>query len=784
MIRKLAKFCIHYRVMVLIILGLSTVILGYFALRLEIKTLFDDLIPHGHPYIKINDAYKSTFGGYNMVSIMLETKKGDIFSIPILEKIRKLQNDLRLVDGVNQFQIVSLASRKLKEVTVTSEGIAAVPVMDTIPKNEEEIEKLREAVLRNPLVYGAFVSHDLKSALITVDFHDHLIDYQKVFDQVREIVYKVKDDDIRLRIVGEPILYGWVRHHFTETLFIFLLTIAGSILLLFLTATSWRGTLLPLLSACVGAIWALGIAKLLNFNFDPLVMVLASLILVRSVSHTTQQVMRFDDELDMGAPTPEAAAEAAITRLFKPAMVSIATDAGGMIIVALTPIPVLVKIAIVGTVWICTNIITCSILTPVLLSFLGGEKKAAHGFGVAPYLHTILEGITGAVTSKKGRAYILIITVIIFLASCYLALPVGPVQLTVGDANPGSPILWPDSEYNRNWDAINKVFQGSDRMFVVYAGDKSDVLKEPKVLQNMVRFQRFMETQPEIGGTISLADIIPPFKRMLHEANPRYEEIGDNVYENAELMYIYISGSDPGDIDRLCDSYYQNASVTLFFRDHKGETIRTAVSRINEFKNLDSLEEVPVKLAGGLIGVLASINEVILRGQIQSIALALLCVILFSAITYKSMKSGIFFMAPLVMSNTITFAYMAWKGIGMNINTLPVAALGIGLGVDYAYYVVDGIIEELKTNKDIDLTTATRLSMHSAGRAVIITAVAMIFSVFLWLFSSLRFQAEMGILIGIWFFVSAATALLVTPSLIFLFRPEFIVGKEVENKNK
>jgi predicted RND superfamily exporter protein len=217
--------------------------------------------------------------------------------------------------------------------------------------------------------------------------------------------------------------------------------------------------------------------------------------------------------------------------------------------------------------------------------------------------------------------------------------------------------------------------------------------------------------------------------------------------------------------------------VTLFFRDHQGVTISTAVQRIKDYIEAHPVKDAEYLLAGGLVGVLAGVNEVILSGQIEAIAFALLVLVVCCTVTYRSTVAGVFFMIPVLLSNTLTFSYMAWKGIGMNINTLPVVALGIGLGVDYTFYIVDGIREELHHSR-CSIEDAITKALRSAGKGVLITVITLVTSVILWSFSSLRLQAEMGVLIAIWLSISAASALFLMPALVYVFRPEFVVGSK------
>ncbi|ATE62054.1 efflux RND transporter permease subunit [Thauera sinica] len=773
MIETIAAFCIRRRRPVAALIALLTVALSWFALHIEVRTVFEDMLPSRHEYVKTHQKFKDTFGGSNMVTIMLEVEQGDIFDPEVLEKVRTVTLGLREVSAVNPFQIISLASKKLKEVRASTDGIETRPLMwPDLPAGAGEIAELRQAVLRNPLVYGPYVSKDLQATLITVDFIDREVDYSKVFDEISALVRKVENGRVGVRVVGAPILYGWVEHYLPETLKLVAFALALTLAMLFLLLRTWRGVLLPLLAGAVSAIWALGICNLLGIHFEPLVIVVAMLITSRAVSHSVQIVNRFDDELEHiaeGSETSRQAARIALADLFRPGMVGVIADAACMAVVALSPIPMLQKLTVLAVVWVSTLTISAVILTPVLLSWIRRPHGTVHGVDLSPLLRGVLDfGLWMALS--RFRYVVIVCSVLVLLGSGWYAL-----KLKVGDANPGSPILWPQATYNRDSTAINDRFDGVDRLFVVVGEDgKEGLVKSNETLQAMNRFQRFMEVQPEIGGSISIADVVPVLNRTLREGNPRYEELGATAAVNGSLMAILESVSEPGDMDRFVDGHAANGSVTLMFRDRQGETIRTAMARIKEFIAANPLASGHWQLAGGLIGITAAMNEVILASQIEGVALALLVLMIICTMVYRSTVAGMLFMVPVIISNTLTFAFMAWKGIGMSINTVPVAALGIGLGVDYAFYVADRIKEEIAIGNTPE--GAIRTSLHSAGMGVLVTASVLILSTLLWWASSLRFQAEMGLLMAIWLGISAMSALFVMPAVIYVFRPDFIFG--------
>ena len=769
-VERFAAFCIERRKLVTTLILALTVVFGYFAAHVEIKTIFHDLLPKGHPFIEINDKYNERFGGPNIVSIMVEAENGDIFQPKVLERIKQVTDDLYLVPAINQFQVISLASRKLRSINSSTEGIETKPMMwPELPRDQAEIDLLREQVLANPLVYGRYVSPDLKSALVTADFIDRLIDYEKLYEGITAIAEKYDGDGVNVRVVGEPLLTGWVVHYLPETFHLFLITIAIMAALLFITVRTWRGVLLPMLAGVVSALWALGIASIFKVNFDPLIIVIAFLVTARAISHAVQMLAAFDDELERGYVPRDAAAKALVA-LFRPGMLGVVVDAVAVAIVAAMPMPLLQKTAFVGAVWLGTIAVSAMVLVPTLLSWVTKPHAVAFPFDTNRWVLRPLLNLCGRLVLGRRSIVVVLLALGVLAVSGFYA-----TRVTVGDALPGTPLLWPDHPYNVDATAINDTFQGSDQMFVVVDGEGPNALKDPELLTNIDNFQRYLETQPQIGGTVSVVDLIGPVNANLHEGNRRFEELGPVADINGELLFMYMQGADPGDMDRFVDTDFKDGAVTMFFRDHKGDTIRTAVSRIEEYIDNNPLPgESTYKLAGGLVGVLAAVNEEVFARQVESIALALLTLFILSAIAYRSTVAGLFYMPLVVMSNTITFAFMAWNGIGMNINTLPVAALGIGLGVDYAFYIVDGVKERFEETGDV--MQSLQGSLRTAGRGVLITGGTMIAAVLVWYASSLKFQAEMGLLMALWLTVSAITSLLLIPAMIYVFRPAFVFG--------
>ncbi|MBT3366926.1 MAG: MMPL family transporter [Nitrospina sp.] len=772
--RRIAVNIITYRWYWLAGIVLTTMFFGYHASQVKMVTVFDDLFPQKHEYIKVHNSFRELFGGANLVSLELRVKEGDIFNTKTLEKLKRITLDIENVPWIHPYQIVSLARRNVKDMKVSGWGMKNMPVMyPHVPQTPEEVEALRDTVYHNDMIYGSMVSLDGKSTLIQAVFirdprTGEDINYKVVFDKINEICEGERDENTVITLSGNPILYGWIYSYFNEMKWIFALTLTIIVLLLYFYFRSVIGVIRPLISGFVSAAWGLGLVNLLGYNIDPLIIVIPFLISARVVSHSVQMVRRFDEAFYEHRDVKTACIESC-TALMAPGLLGVITDGLGILVILTAPIPMLTKMAMMGFYWVMSIIVSVLILDPILLSFLPPPKLKEEKFKEVPIIQKTL-GLLGEIPYRKnGRRTVIGVTIILFVVGGYYG-----QFLKIGDATPGTPILWPDHEYNLATASMNEKFTGTDQLFVIVEGEEKDIIEKPESIKLMEDFQRYMEVLPEVGGTLSIASVTPHVNEVLHYGDPKW---GIQSFHNAQLMGMLVvmiaQGSEPGEMDRFMSRDGKLANVICFVKDHKGDTIEKVLNRAKTFIENNPSDKIKFKLAGGMIGVLGAGNEVIARAEVVSVILALFVVFLTCAITYRSFFAGILFVIPLVASNYLTFAYMAYRDIGMNVNTLPISALGIGLGVDYGIYIVSRMKEEYAKVKDYRQASINALS--TAGGAVLFTGTTLIAGVIFWYFlSSLRFQAEMGLLLAIWMFVSMLGGMVLIPTVVAIFRPKFI----------
>ena len=769
--RRLATFIVQKRAAILCIILLATLFFSYHALGIQMYTAFSDLLPKDHPYIRVHNEFWKTFGGANVILISVETVGGDIFNQKTLEKIKKLTEIIERTPEVNNYQIFSIARQKVKDVRATAWGIEVQPVMwPDVPHSPQGIERLRNIVYANPTIVGRLVSEDGKAALITAAFHEERLDYAALFQRLQRAIKEVEDGKTRIFAAGEPLLYGWIYYHLREVGLIIALTCLTILALLVFYYRNLNGVLIPIISAVVTFVWGTGFTALLGYNFEPLILVVPFLIAARTISHSIQFRERFFEELERFGDKEKAAIESA-AGLMMPGSVSIITDAVGLTVLLVAPMPILTKLAIAGSFWVLSNLVTVVILDPILCCYFPTPRRLPKG-GEGRWLEAPLRGLGRFCVDPLGR---------VLVTACFVGIVVWSLYwyqfLTVGDSRPGSPLLWPDSNYNQSVRHINEKFQGTDHLYVIIKGETENTMKSPQVLETIEAFQRHMMRSPHVGATDSLADLTRQINTVLHNNDPRWSLLPRSADDVGGIVMVAEHGSEPGDFDRWVNYNFQHGRLTFFLYDHKGDTLRDVINRAQEFIQSHPLQGAEFKLASGHAGVLAAANEVIARSDKLTLGLMLLAQLVFCAIGFRSLVAGLFFVGVVSLSNTFGMALMAYWNVGLNVNTLPVISLGIGFGEDYGIYIVSRIIEEYHRQNHSHLPAAVIEGIATAGKAVLYTAVLVSAGIAFWSLSPLRFQAEMGYQLLIILTMNMLGGLILLPSLITILKPKFVVGE-------
>ena len=754
-----------------------TLLFGIGVPKLRVFTDFSDLLPQNHPYIKVYNHLKENFGGANMIVMSVEVEKGTIFNDETLKLIHEATQGVDNLPGVNHNLVSSLTHRTARKVFLDDQGgFTSESYYDPMKpiRTVAELEQLKKDVIANPTIYGLLVSPDMKAALIKAQLNEGDIDYSATFAALQQVRQSLNKPGHHIYVTGNPVLTGWVYTYLNQIVEILAWTLVLLATLLIAYFRRLYGIALPLLGIALSSIWGLGFMGFVGINLEPLSLPIPFLIAARATSHGVQLVARYYEELAV-VHDGKKAARNALEALFRPGSLAIIVDALGIAVLMLGSAPFNHKLGLAAGFWGFSVIFTVHFMIPLALTILPTPKTHENGNqGVRNFLGKAMS-ITGG--TEGGARSILLLTLIGAIGGSYL---VTMVQL--GESEPGSPLLHRNHDYNLSTKAINTRFPGSEELHVIARTEEKGGIKRPEVMAAIERFQAYMLADPTLGGTKAIPGVVRVVNKLTHNDDPRWMQLPDTAGDIGGLMFAYMASSPiPGALKEFVSPDEDEADMVFYYKDHKAETIERIVALAEEgIKQIDG--EVPglhIELGGGIIGVTAAGNQALHTDHMIIIPSVMALAFLIVTIYYSSLHAGWLMILPMLFSTLMTYAYMGALNIGISVNTVPVIAVGVGVGIDYAVYFMDRIREEFSHLHD--MKRAVINAVATTGYAVSFTAITLIAGVVMWIFmSDLRFQSDAAILLSFMLIVNAIAAVLIVPCWCVVFKPKFVTNVHLD----
>jgi uncharacterized protein len=766
------RFLLHYRWPVLTASFALTLFLGYYLFHTQVQMNFLDLYPPNHPYMQLVRKHARMFGSANVLVVGVEVKNGDIFTVETLNKIDRMTIAIIETSGVNPWQVRSISHPAVRGVKVTSAGIRILPLFfPGPPKEPEDVARIKKAVYTNDGILDFFVSRDDKMALIVAGFWESGLNFPRMTERLFQLQAQESDANHVIHMTGFPMLLCWIFSYKNWILSITALTVLSIVLLLWFYFRTAQGVLIPLFSGALSTLWALGFAGYVGFTIDLLMIVVFLLITARALSHSVQSMERYHEEY-FRLGDKDAAIRQSYLGLFSPALVSIASDGLAILSLAVAHITAIQKLAIMSSFWVFTISISVVTLHPIILSFLNPPRRDPKaGQRLSDKIYTSVNRALVAISHGNQRY--------VTAAGFAVALLVGLFysrHLKIGDVSIGKALFYADHPYNVAYDRIiEKQFAGISQLVIVAEGREPGVFRQLAALNALERFQRTLERRNAMaGGSVSIVDVLRQLYRRFEEGVPKWAVLPSESHDIGNLIGMMLMGDGAGTLERFVDKDLQNATITIYFKDYSHDTITGALQQAQEYIAANPVEGIDFRLAGGLIGILAAVNEEVEWSYRVNLYLVLATVFLLSYLTYRSLAGALIVMIPSIVAQPLTEAIMYWNDIDMNINSLPIAAIGIGIGIDYGYYVLSRITEEYGHFRDID--QAIEEALMTTGRAILFTGTTLTASVIFWLFFPMKFQAEMALLLTLILFLHVVGALVFIPSMVSLFKPRFAMA--------
>ena len=766
LLEKISALIFNNRRMWLAVFALLTMLFVFFATRLQVDAGFNKMVPLTHPYMKVYREYEKTFGGANRVAVALIQKDGDIFNKEYMDKLKKLTDDVFLLNGVDRPSVRSLFTPNTRFIEVVEEGFAGGNVIPaTFQGSDEDLKTVRSNIQKSNEI-GRTVAGDFSGALVSAGLMEfdpttnEKLDYFKVAKKLEDLRAQYQSDKHSVHIIGFAKAIGDISDGARGVIMFFGIAFFITAVLLLWFVKDLKLSLVALVCAMMPVLWLLGVLPILGFGIDPLSILVPFLIFSIGVSHAVQMTKTWEREVAAGADSLTAS-KRAFAKLFIPGTLALATNVLGFAVIMLIPIDIVRELGITASLGVGLMIITNKMLLPIMLSYLRLSPKAVtqeayQGSRIDRFWRTCAR-----FSDRKHAVYVIFIAAAILVAGLFQA-----HNLKIGDQGSGVPELRADSRYNRDNDIIvNKFAIGVDTLGVVaQTKNVPGACTNYEIMSIIEKFDWYMQNVDGTQSVNSLPGIARNINAGFNEGNLKWRQLP----RDAQVMAQSVTPIDTatGLLNPDCSAM----QVLINTSNHQGETIARLVSEVKNFSKEANSDKLEFKLATGNVGVMAATNEAVDKARWEMNFAIFGALLVMCMVTFRSIRATICILIPLAIVSVLCEALMPTLSIGLKVSTLPVIALGVGVGVDYGIYLYDRIEVHLEEGKV--LADAFYEALRERGTAMIFTAVTMTLGVGTWAMSALKFQADMGVLLAFMFFLNMLGAIFLLPALAsFLLKP-------------
>ena len=770
------RLLFNNRIPVIIVFVVLTAFLGMQALKLEPDASFEKMIPTSHPYIQNYLDNKADLASLsNSVRIIVETTDGDIFDKEFQEALSLINDEVFYIPGVDRSGLQSIWTPNVRWSEVTEEGFRGGAV---IPNNYDgssrSLDQLRLNILRSGQV-GRLVANNFKSAAIIAPLTDinaetgEKLDYRDFSRSIESLVRdKYQTDKIKIHVTGFAKVVGDLIEGATLVAVFFGVALVITLALLGAYSRCVYATLIPVICSTVAVIWQLGLLHTLGFGLDPYSMLVPFLVFAIGISHGVQIINNIAVRFFFGAGSFWSARRA-FRALYIPGLVALVSDGIGFLTLMVIEIPVIQELAMTASIGVAVLIFTNLILMPVLISFTGLsnvcvrylQRKRENPSKLWPFLANFAK--------PPFAPVVIVVAIALFGVGLY-----GSKDLRIGDLDAGAPELRPNSRYNLDNAFLTENFSTSTDVFVTMVQTAPQQCGEYSTLAAVDRFQEVMKNTQGVQSVISLVNISKRVIMAMNEGNPKWHTLSRNRY--------ILNNSLASVPSNLINTDCSMVPILIFLNDHKAETLNEVIRVAEAFANEYSSDAVDFSLAAsdagyirfvlaaGNAGIESVTNIVIGKAQYQMLALVYGVVSFLVFITFRSWRAVVCIILPLALTSVLGQALMAFLGIGVKVATLPVIALGVGIGVDYGIYIYSKM--ETYLQRGLSVYEAYTKTLHTTGMAVAFTGLTLAIGVGTWIFSAIKFQADMGLMLTFMFLWNMLGALLLLPALAhYLVKP-------------
>ena len=778
MLRRYVTSLVAWPKTVIAVVMVVTLTLGFFVTRLRLMLDIDSQIPPGHPLVVVGKRVEKLFGGKYMSVLGFYPAEGTVYTPKILAKVKRVTEAIERLPGVKKGSVLSLMSPRVKDVHSTDDALEITPLAAKVPETDAEISAFRARVQANAFLTSLFVSDDGRATSVLVDFDD----FEKaggakgLYGRIESIVGPERESGLEILPAGAVTILYWLLVYTRRVAGLFLLALAMIGYLHYRAFRTLQGMIVPLVTAIMGVIWALGLMGLIGAPMDPWNIMTPILLLAIGAGHSVQILKRYYEEYGrVKAERPDLTPvehnrHAVIEATVKVGVVMLAAGTiaslsfGSLAAFGLPSIKNFGLCTAFGILAALTVEMTFIPAVRVLLS--PPSPRQTEREKRQEYFDPILEKLASIVRNGRERPILWVFSGLIVAAA------VGVVQLETKNSL-GAQFFEMNAPVH-GFRMADSRLTGTRVIQVLVEGDAPDTIKNPKVLQRMDELATFIARQPlPIGKVVSIVDLLKQMSRVMD--NSATGKLPDSVQGVAQYLLLYSMGGDEEDLSRLVDHDFQNAVITIYLRTDDYRAMKAlTVAATAEADRLFAGMPVKARVGGGVTNAIA-LNETMVRGKTINLIQISILVVFITSILLRSLAGGLLVLLPLATSALVNLGLMGWAGIPLSMGTAAISAMAVGIGADYAVYFLFRVREEFQRSGDLRQATATALT--TSGKAIAYVASAVAGGYLCLALSGFKVHVELGVLVALTMVTSSAATVAFLPSVLLRLTPSFLKRK-------
>jgi uncharacterized protein len=743
------------------ILLLSTWFVFEMAKNARMETDLDEYMPKEHPAFVYNDQAEAWFNIKDGILIAIENPDG-IYNPHTLQKIKDITEAMQDMPEFEAADIISLFTAD--NIVGTEEGLDVKSFYKGVPQTEAKIAELKQNVSSNEMVQGRLVSDNNQVALVVASINDSVFSME-FYENILAFAHSYEGPE-SIYVAGVPIVEGTMAYLGPKDMKTMVpIVILVIVIILYAVLRSVRYTLATLFVVLFSTIWAFGLMSLLGIPIYAVTIMIPVMLIAIGVAdgiHLYNHLDLFMQENE-GATKVEAIKDM-LKNMWKPVVMTSVTTAVGFISLLTSEVLPIKYFGLFTAFGVLAAMIFSLVLIPAVILVFGIKRKK-----IIHKDHNNHAGFAYRFAEKtlKHKVLVISVTTVLIFVSLY-----------------GTSKVWINSSFLENFERdsdivltdafINKHFGGTSTINVILESEKNGVMIQSDIQKLMDEMQASVEKVETVGNSFSIADYVKRMNKVMNADKEAFNVIPEDNDLIAQYLLLYEMSGDPENLWKVIDYDYRKANITFQLKSDNSKELNNAIDAIEKYRKSFEEKGVSINYAGSGYKALV-FTGLILNGQIKSLILSVIIIILLLSLMFKKLSIGLIGSIPVILTALISFGLMGLLNIPLSTTTALISSIAIGIGIDYAVHFIDRYrINALET---MDKLATTRETMYHSGRAIAFNAVVVILGFLVMLFSVFPPNRSLGALVSLNMFISFIAT--VTIMYLVLYKSNIFFKKKI-----